>query len=151
MSGNDYVLAKCCNPIPGDEVMGYELHDNTIMIHKTNCSKAISLVASGFNIQVDWVSSQISSFLTKIRVKGRDRMRMVNDITNVISNDLDVNMKALNINSENGIFFGTIDLYVFNLNHLNNLINKINSIKGVTKTYRVENWDSNMNIEQMFS
>lgn len=151
LSGNDYVLAKCCNPIPGDEVMGYELHDNTIMIHKTNCSKAISLVASGFNIQVDWVSSQISSFLTKIRVKGRDRMRMVNDITNVISNDLDVNMKALNINSENGIFFGTIDLYVFNLNHLNNLINKINSIKGVTKTYRVENWDSNMNIEQMFS
>ncbi len=136
----NYQIAECCNPIPGDDVIGYQGCDDELIIHKTSCPEAIKLNSSEANkvVKVEWISQKILAFLGRIFLKGIDDIGVLNDVTNVISKELNVNMRSINIESHDGVFEGVIDVYVHNTNDLNNLILKLSSVKGMTQVVRKE-------------
>jgi GTP pyrophosphokinase len=135
-----YEIAKCCNPIPGDEVTGYHSPEGSIVIHKPKCPVAIRIMSNEGNriIAVKWAIHKLVSFIARISMTGIDRIGLVNDITNIISSELKVNMTNINISVKNGIFEGTIDLYVHHIKDLNNLILKISNINGIENVKRIE-------------
>jgi GTP pyrophosphokinase len=137
-----YEIARCCNPIPGDEVIGYRSPEGSIVIHKPKCPVAIRIMSNEGNriIAVRWAIHKLVSFLARISMTGVDRIGMVNDITNIISSELKVNMTRINISVKDGIFEGTIDLYVHHTQDLNNLILKISNVKGIDTIKRVEDF-----------
>jgi len=137
-----YEIATCCNPIPGDEVTGYRSPDGPIIIHKPKCPVAIRLMSNEGNriIAVKWAIHKLASFIARISMTGIDRIGLVNDITNIISSQLKVNMTKINISVQNGIFEGTIDIYVHHTKDLNNLILKISNVKGIESVKRVEDF-----------
>jgi GTP pyrophosphokinase len=137
-----YEIAKCCNPIPGDEVIGYRSPEGSIIIHKPKCPVAIRIMANEGNriIAVKWAIHKLVSFLARISMTGVDRIGLVNDITNIISSELKVNMTNINISVRDGIFEGTIDLYVHNTQDINNLILKISNVRGIDNIKRVEDF-----------
>jgi GTP pyrophosphokinase len=139
-----YEIASCCNPIPGDEVTGYRSPEGPIIIHKPKCPVAIRIMSNEGNriIAVKWAIHKLVSFLARISMTGIDRIGLVNDITNIISAELKVNMTNINISVKNGIFGGTIDIYVHHTKDLNNLILKISNIKGIESVKRVEDFQS---------
>lgn len=137
-----YEIAKCCNPIPGDEVTGYLSHEGTIIVHKRNCPVAVRLMSSEGNriIAVKWTMHKLASFLARISISGIDRIGLLKDITNIISDELKANIRNINVSVHDGIFEGSLDLYVHHTRDLNNLIMKISNVKGVEKVRRVENF-----------
>jgi len=137
-----YEIAKCCNPIPGDEVTGYHSPEGAIIIHKPKCPVAIRIMSNEGNriIAVKWAIHKLVSFLARISMTGIDRIGLVNEITNIISSELKVNMTNINISVQNGIFEGTIDLFVHHTKDLNNLILKISNINGIESVRRVEDF-----------
>jgi GTP diphosphokinase / guanosine-3',5'-bis(diphosphate) 3'-diphosphatase len=137
-----YEIARCCNPIPGDEVTGYYSPDGNIIIHKPKCPVAIRIMSNEGNriIAVKWAIHKLVSFLARIHMSGIDRIGLVNDITNIISSELKVNMTNINISVRDSIFDGTIDLFVHHTKDLNNLIMKISSINGIESVKRVEDF-----------
>ena len=138
--GVNYRIAKCCNPIPGDEVVGYKSPNETIIIHSTKCKAATKLMSSQGNLIVSarWTKHKILSFLACIKIQGIDKIGIVNSITNVISHDLNANIRKINVETHDGIFEGTIELYVHDTKHLNNLIMNLFKIKGVVEVNRSE-------------
>jgi GTP pyrophosphokinase len=141
-SEQSYEIAKCCNPIPGDEVTGYHSPEGAIIIHKPKCPVAIRIMSNEGNriIAVKWTIHKLVSFIARIGMTGIDRLGLVNEITTIISSELKVNMTNINISVQNGIFEGTIDLYVHHTKDLNNLILKISNIKGIENVRRVEDF-----------
>ena len=137
-----YEIAKCCNPIPGDEVTGYRSPEGTIIIHKPKCPVAIRLMSNEGNriIAVKWAIHKLVSFLARINMTGIDRIGLVNEITNIISSELKVNMSKINIAVKDGIFEGTMDIYIHHTKDLNNLIMKISNIRGIESVKRVEDF-----------
>jgi GTP diphosphokinase / guanosine-3',5'-bis(diphosphate) 3'-diphosphatase len=137
-----YEIATCCNPIPGDEVIGYRSPKGSIVIHKPKCQVAIRIMSNEGNriIAVKWAIHKLVSFLARISMTGIDRLGLVNEITNIISSELKVNMTNINISVKDGIFHGTIDIYVHHTKDLNNLILKISNIKGIENVKRVEDF-----------
>ncbi len=144
----NYTLAKCCNPIPGDEVIGYRDEENNVIIHKARCENAIRLMSSEGNkvIPVKWTTHKILSYLTRIHLNGYDKFGVYNNITTVISKELSVNIRTINLHGHDGVFEGTIDLYVHNTSDLNNLIMNLIKIKGVESVHRVESADLKDNV-----
>ena len=136
----DYQLAECCNPIPGDKVFGFIGKNNIIKIHRTNCPKTVELQSSHHYriIEAKWISNHSLAFMAGIKIKGIDRLGLVNEITNIISQSMNVNMRSINFESEDGIFDGEIRAYVTDANHLNNLMNKIQSTEGVHSVMRLD-------------
>ncbi len=141
-AGQSYEIARCCNPIPGDEVIGYRSPEGAIVIHKPKCPVAIRIMSNEGNriIAVRWAIHKLVSFVARISMTGVDRIGMVNDITNIISSELKVNMTNINISVKDGIFEGTIDLYVHHTQDLNNLILKISNVRGIDTIKRVEDF-----------
>lgn len=137
-----YEIAGCCNPIPGDEVTGYRSPEGPIIIHKPKCPVAIRIMSNEGNriIAVKWAIHKLVSFLARISMSGIDRIGLVNEISNIISSELKVNMTNINITVKEGIFEGTIDLYVHHTKDLNNLILKISNIRGIESVKRVEDF-----------
>ncbi len=137
---SNYVLAKCCNPIPGDNVIAYKLDDGTVEVHKKECKVAVELGTTHGKTALDvhWKSHKILSFLVRIDINGIDRMGLLNSITDVISNQLYVNMRAVKIDATSGYFGGYIDLYVHNKDDLDGLMKDLMKIKGVKKVERVD-------------
>ncbi|MGC9375181.1 MAG: RelA/SpoT family protein [Bacteroidales bacterium] len=138
---NKYKIAKCCNPIPGDDVIGYKNpKEDYIIIHKAKCPNAIKLMSSQGNyiVKVKWTSQKFLSSLAKLTVNGIDRIGIASDITTVISEELDVNIRKFFIETHDGIFEGDIELYVHSVKDLNNLIMNISKIKGVESVKRKE-------------
>ena len=136
----NYQIAYCCNPIPGDDVIAYKASDDELFIHKSTCQNAIKLNSSESEhvVKVEWTSQKILAFLGRIAIKGIDDIGIVNDVTTLISKELNVNMRSINFESHDGIFEGSIDVYVHNTSDLNNLISNISKIKGVTQASRQE-------------
>lgn len=136
----EYLISKCCNPIPGDDVIGIKDEYDQIVIHKTNCAEAIK-ISSGHGerlVKVQWTTHKFYSFLVKIAISGIDRFGIYNDITTVITKQLNVNIRNINLQSHDGIWEGTIELYVHNTKDLNLLIMNLVKIKGVESVNRVE-------------
>jgi GTP pyrophosphokinase len=139
-TGNSYVIASCCQPIPGDEVTGYVDHSNNIIVHKPKCPAAVKLMSSEGNriIPVRWTIHKLASFLARISINGIDRIGLVNEVTTIISKELNVNIRNINVSVYDGIFEGTIDLYVHHTRDLNNLIMQLSNIKGIASVKRIE-------------
>jgi len=135
-----FILARCCNPIPGDEVIGYRDFDDTVTIHQVRCEEAVKLISSHGEriIPVKWTKHKVLSYLVRIAINGYDRFGVYNSITTVISKELNVNIRTINLHGHDGIFEGTIDLYVHNTSDLNNLIMNLIKVKGVEAAHRVE-------------
>ena len=138
-----YEIATCCNPIPGDEVVGYVSPEGSIIIHKPSCPNAIRLMSNEGNriITVKWAIHKLVSFVAKISITGIDRIGILNDITNIISSEAKVNITKLNLSAKDGIFKGIIEVYVHHTRDLNNLILKMSNIKGIENVQRIESFD----------
>jgi len=137
---SNYTLATCCNPIPGDDVMGFINTNNSVIIHKKTCPHAIDLMAKQGDriVTVMWQTHKLLSFLARIKIEGIDRIGMVNNITNIISAEANVNMKSVSFNTNDEIFYGDIQLFVRDRDDLDQLISKIIRIKGVNQVTRIE-------------
>ena len=137
----DYTLSKCCNPIPGDDVFGFVTVSEGIKIHRTICPNAAELMAQyGYRIvKAKWTDGHELAFLATLKVKGSDRVGMLNNITRVISNELKVNIRSLTIDTEDGIFDGTIQLFVHDTKQLDKLIRKLHMVPGVMGVTRYYN------------
>ncbi len=136
----DYILAKCCNPIPGDDVFGFVTINEGIKIHRTSCPNALELLSNHGNrvIKARWTSQQKIAFLAGLRIVGTDRVGLINDVTKVISNELKVNMRSITVDSDSGIFEGTIKLYVHNTQHLDSLMENLSKVEGIIKITRFD-------------
>jgi len=138
----DYKLSSCCNPIPGDDVFGFVTVGEGIKIHRTNCPNAAKLMSNyGYRIvKARWNSQKELAFLTGLHITGIDEVGLINKITTVISNDFKVNMRSITVDTNDGIFEGSIMVYVNNTKHLDNLISKLKEVVGVSSVTR---FDSN--------
>ncbi|WP_022835189.1 RelA/SpoT family protein [Salisaeta longa] len=132
--------ASCCNPIPGDEVFGFVSKSGTINIHRSNCGNAPDLLSNHPDriLDVDWSRQKDVQFISALRIMGEDRVAMVNDITTVISKNLKTNIRSITIDSEDGIFSGTVVLHVSDLEHLRRLMERLKRIDGIHGVYRFE-------------
>ena len=139
----DYVMAECCEPIPGDKVVGYrDPKSGRITIHKSTCDTLIKLAAqSGENIigesEIKWSQQRAISYLATIEVQGMDRAGIILDLTKVITADFNINMRTISIHSHDGIFEGTLSIYVRDIENLNVLLDNIRRIKGMDKVKRM--------------
>jgi GTP pyrophosphokinase len=134
----DYKLAACCNPIPGDKVFGFVTINDGIKIHKKNCPNSVSL-QSNYDyriIKAKWIDSSQEKFTVNIEVIGIDKMGLVNNITKVISENMNINMKRLNFESDSGIFRGNIILSVKTNKEADKLIQKLKILNGIDKIKR---------------
>lgn len=136
----DYTFAKCCNPIPGDDVFGFVTINEGIKVHRTSCPNAIELMSRHGHrvIKAKWTSQKKVAFLAGIKIIGTDRIGLINDVTSIISNELKVNMRSVAIDTDNGIFEGKIMLYVNDTIHLELLINKLRKVNGIVKVIRFD-------------
>lgn len=136
----DYKIAPCCNPIPGDEVFGFITISDGIKIHKTNCPNAVQLLSNYAYrvVKARWTSQEQIAFLAGIKVTGIDDVGIVNNITKLISMELNVNMRSISFDSNDGIFEGTIMVYVHDTRHLTDLMKKIKEVKGVINVARID-------------
>ncbi len=134
-----YVLADCCNPLPGDQVVGFQVADNRIVIHQTSCPHAIEQMSKFGNriIKTKWRKGQDIAFLSGIRITGFDRKGMIKEIVDVVSSQMDLNIRMLNIESKNNVFTGTMMLYIQSVRALKNLIDKLKAIDQVEKVERI--------------
>jgi len=135
-----YELAPCCNPIPGDDVFGFVSTHEGIKIHRLTCPNATELLSKHGHrvVKAKWTSQSEVSFLAGLKIKGTDRVGMMNDVTRIISSELKVNMRSVAIESDNGIFDGSIELYVQDTTHLEKLTHKLENIEGVEEVARFD-------------
>lgn len=135
----DYTIASCCNPIPGDEVFGFITVNEGIKIHRTNCPNAQELMSKYAYrvIKARWSSKELVQFEVKLKFSGIDDVGLVQKITNIISTDMLVNMKAISFEANDGIFDGQVRVLVHDTNHLNTLIESLKSVEGVLTVDRI--------------
>ena len=141
-SKHKYVIATCCNPIPGDKVIGFLATDGTVTVHKSSCANANS-IASKFGDRIvvpkwEHAKTQDLSFLVRLSLKGFDRIGMINDITRYISFVMSVNIRKFCLGTEDGVFEGYIDLYVHEMNDLDKLIKRLQKIEGIQSVIRTD-------------
>ncbi|MFY7734040.1 MAG: RelA/SpoT family protein [Bacteroidia bacterium] len=139
----EYAFAKCCSPIPGDDIFGFVTVGEGVKIHRTNCTNGISLMSNyGYRIiKARWADSNLNSsksFLTSIKVQGIDSVGIVSAITNIISTQLQINMKSINVTANEGMFEGNITLQVSDTKHLEELMNKIKQASQLISVTRVD-------------
>ena len=137
----DYRIARCCNPIPGDDVIGYiDTKSEMVLIHKSRCPNAVKLLSnrSDLIVPVKWTTHKVFSFLAKIVIRGIDRPDIYLQIITQITEELNVNIRTFNMASHDGIFEGTIELYVHDTNDLDNLMRQLKELKGVETVKRLE-------------
>ena len=137
---NNYLMAECCHPIPGDDVLGYIDENERVIIHKRQCPVAAKLKSSYGNriIATEWDTHKSLSFLVYIYINGIDRMGLLNEITQVISRRLGVNIRKLNLETNDGIFEGKFQLYVHDVEDVKAICNNLLKIPGVKSVTRVE-------------
>ena len=134
----DFTLAKCCNPIPGDNVFGFVTINEGIKIHKKDCPNSISL-QSKFAYRIlksKWIDSSQEEFISIINISGIDIIGIVNEITKLISSSLNINMKKMHFDTEGNTFKGKITLKVKTKNILDKLILRLKKINGIEKVAR---------------
>ncbi len=134
----EYNLAKCCNAIPGDDIFGFVTINDGIKIHKKTCSNAVGL-QSKFAYRIlksKWIDSSLLEYNSTIRISGIDNLGIVNEITKLISNTLNINIKKMSFDTVDNIFRGKITLKVRTKNILNDLIKRLKKINGIEKVIR---------------
>lgn len=139
----NYILPDCCKPIPGDDVLGYIDDNNRIVIHKRQCPIAAQLKTSFGNrlLAVEWETGKALNFPVNVYIKGIDGIGVLNQVTQVISQQLNVNIHKLNIESNDGIFEGRIQLYVHDVDDVNTICTNLKKIDHIKKVTRIENFE----------
>ena len=135
----NYSFAKCCTVIPGDKIFGFITISDGIKVHNDACPNAINLRAQ-YDYRVlpaKWVNEESFKNRIKIEIEGLDRMGMINDITAVISNSMNMDMKSMSIESNNGVFLGNINLEVRNKSQLEETFKQLKNINGVSRVKRL--------------
>ena len=139
--GHQFVIATCCNPIPGDPVVGFKSPDGKITVHKKSCPVAEEIAAT----HGDWVVvpkwlevAEPHAFLVRISLKGLDRVGLLNEISRFLSLVMGANMRRLNLSADDGIFEGYIDLYVNSKDVLEKIIKKLGTIDGIESVSRID-------------
>ena len=136
----NYKIAPCCQPIPGDDVFGFLQEDGNILIHKRQCPIGLKLKSSFGNriIATDWDTHKELSFLIYLYIKGIDNVGLLNKITEVISKEMNVNIRKINVETNDGIFEGKIQLYVHDVDDVKKIINNLRKIKDIKVANRIE-------------
>jgi len=136
----DYKLSPCCTPIPGDDVFGFVTVGKGIDIHRVNCPNAAKLLANYAYrvVRTKWNSEKLLTFLASVKITGTDAMGIVNNITKVISTQHNVNMRSISFDTDDGIFEGTIMVYVHSTEHLTQLSNNLKKVPGVINVQRID-------------
>ncbi len=134
----DYKLAKCCNPVSGDDVFGYISANEGIKVHRMNCPNAIYLQSNFADrlIKAKWESNEAQEFTAVLVIRGIDTVGLVNKVTQIISTDMNVNIRSINIAGDEGVFEGLITVMVQDIIHLNKIMEKLRKIEGVTSVDR---------------
>jgi GTP pyrophosphokinase len=135
-----YTLANCCKPIPGDDVFGFITATEGLKIHRTNCPNAARLLSHYGHrvVKTKWAKNKEISFLTGIRIVGLDDVGVINKITNLISGEMRININALTIEAEEGIFRGNIRLYVHDKEELDELVSRLKALTGIQSVERYD-------------
>lgn len=136
----DYKFASCCNPVPGDDVFGFITINEGIKIHRTNCPNAVQMMArySYRIVKTKWTRQHNIAFLTGIKINGIDDVGLVNKITNIITGQMNLNMRSISFDSEDGIFEGKIMIYVHDTDELDNLSDRLQELDGILSVERFE-------------
>jgi guanosine-3',5'-bis(diphosphate) 3'-pyrophosphohydrolase len=140
-----YSLAKCCSPIPGDDVFGFVSTGKGLIIHRTNCPNAAQLMANYAPriVKTKWAKNKEISFLTGVKIIGIDDVGVINKITNIISGELKINISALTIESGDGRFEGMIKVFVHDKEELDELVLKLKQLNGIHEVQRLDTEDAN--------
>jgi GTP pyrophosphokinase len=135
-----YKLAQCCQPIPGDDVFGFVTSGEGLKIHRTDCPNAAQLLANyGHRIvRTKWAMNKELAFLSGVRITGLDDVGVVQKITNIISGELQMNMRSLSIDSKDGVFEGNIKVFVHDRAELDQLCHRLGDLEGIMKVERLE-------------
>jgi len=136
----DYVLAQCCDPVSGDDVFGFVTSSGVIKIHRNNCTNGVELL-SNYNYRVMkaiWSSKEQTKFKSRLKFTGIDDVGLVHNVTKAISENLNVNMKSISFDSNDGIFDGNIKVEIHDLAHLELLMEKLRQVSGVLTVDRVK-------------
>ncbi len=139
----DYKFAPCCNPIPGDDVFGFLTINDGIKIHRTNCPNAVQLMSkySYRIIKTRWTKQHEIAFLTGIKLTGIDDVGLLNKITNVITGQMNLNMRSLSFDTSDGVFEGKIMVYVHDTAELEDLIARLTALEGILDVNRFDEDD----------
>lgn len=139
-----YALARCCSPIPGDKVFGFITISDGIKIHRTNCPNAEHLMSKMAYrcISARWRDQELVEREVTVKIFGFDKMGIVNKLTEIISNQHNVNMKSISFETEDGLFEGKVKVMVYDTEHLDQLMNKFEEVDGVQRVVR---WDDKNN------
>ncbi|MCL2027653.1 MAG: RelA/SpoT family protein [Bacteroidales bacterium] len=134
-----YEISTCCNPIPGDDVIGILMPNNVIQVHRINCPNAIELMSKYGNriVKTKWRENEQVTFLVGVKLDGNDRKGLWRDMSRVISKNLDLNVKSVHLDAAEGTFEGAIMLYISDVVQLNELMDELRKIEGVDKVYRM--------------
>lgn len=135
-----YAYAKCCNPIPGDPVIGYITIGEGIKIHRKTCANLLKISEKDPSklVPVQWPEAEDSLFVAGLTVMGEDSPGILNEISHTIVSFQNTNIKSINISSNDSTFEGSVTLYVQNLEHLSRIIQRIKKLKGVYAVDRFE-------------
>jgi GTP pyrophosphokinase len=134
----NYKLTNCCKPIPGDKVFGFVTVSEGIKVHKQNCPNALSMQANYAYriIKAKWIDSSQQEYFTDLSISGIDQIGLVNNLTKVISNNMNVNMRKISLETNDGLFTGNITVSVKNKKTIDKLIDNIHKINGIDRVSR---------------
>lgn len=134
----DFHVSTCCNPIPGDDVIAFSFPGEPLQIHRSNCPKAIQLSARHGNniVKAKWQPKSEIAFLSELKITALDTAGLLNRMTNVLSNEMKLNLHALHMEAKNDLVEATLSIYVHNTKQLDDLIYKLNQMKDVQKVVR---------------
>lgn len=140
----DYKFAPCCNPIPGDDVFGFLTINDGIKIHRTNCPNAVQMMSKYAYriIKTRWTKQHEIAFLTGIKLTGLDDVGLVNKITNIITGEMNLNMRSISFESNDGVFEGRIMVYVHDTAELEDLTHRLTSLDGILGVERFDSEDT---------
>jgi len=139
-----YTLANCCKPIPGDDVFGFVTTGEGLKIHRTNCKNATRLLASHAHrvVKTKWAKNKEISFLTGLKIIGLDDVGVIHKITNLLSGELKVNISAMTIEANHGVFEGNVKIFVQDKEQLNNIVTKLLELSGIERVDRYDTEES---------
>lgn len=138
----DFKLAKCCNPIVGDEIFGFVTIGEGIKVHRLNCPNAAQLISKyGYRVvKARWrTEGKQTLFAVEIALEGENDPNMLNSISSVLSKDLKISLHSINLNSDDGLLKGRLKISIKDTTHLDTLISRLLQVKGVYRVTRVEN------------
>ncbi len=137
-----YSIAECCNPIPGDQVIGFKDNEGHISVHKKSCKEAVRRAAQHGDaiVQAKWSSFKAVSYLSLIEIRGIDRLGITLDIAKLLTEEMNINIREMKLQSHDGIFEGVISIYVKSINDLREIMIRLGKIRGIEKVRRIESY-----------